>query len=32
MDRLDREPFFLGVVDMFKSVDDYMKDFYALNM
>jgi hypothetical protein len=24
----DREPFFSGVVDLFKSVDDYMKGCY----
>jgi hypothetical protein len=27
---LGREPFFLRVVDLFKSVDDYMKCCYAL--
>jgi hypothetical protein len=27
---LGREPFFSGAVDLFKSVDDYMKDCYAL--
>jgi hypothetical protein len=27
---LGREPFFSRVVDMFKSVDDYMKDCYVL--
>jgi hypothetical protein len=27
---LSREPFFSGVVDLFKSVDDYVKDCYVL--
>jgi hypothetical protein len=27
---LGREPFFLGEVDLFKSIDDYAKGYYAL--
>jgi hypothetical protein len=29
---LGRETFFLGVVDLFKFVDDYMKGCYALTV
>jgi hypothetical protein len=27
---LGREPFFLGAVDLFKSIDDYVKGWYVL--
>jgi hypothetical protein len=27
---LGQEPFFSGAVDLFKSIDDYMKGYYAL--
>jgi hypothetical protein len=29
---LCREPFFLGAVDMFKSIDNYVKGCYALTV
>jgi hypothetical protein len=29
---LGQEPFFSGAVDLFKSVDDYVKGCYALIM
>jgi hypothetical protein len=29
---LGREPFFLGAVELFKSINDYVKGWYALTM